>query len=216
MKLGFATYGADIATMQAMHARLSDPTRLLIHPTLNSIATGNDEAQAEAEGVLGVLRESNKPPSPSKAGLKRADPVRPLRFTAPSHRGWEVELDWQTGAIVGLWAPEQHDRRAPAPDEHSDQKWNGSLASPAFPLAQVMYSTFSGAVALSQDACCMLHAQCQGRCRTAFLLQQPAGCSNALQDKTTMRTTIITIMSLRPAGFSQILQNILCQVHCCV
>lgn len=91
------------------------------------------------------VRAGNSAPDPFAAGLQAADLSRPLRFAG---RHWELALSPETGAIIGMQpaaaASSQAGRRAGPGDATADPDADiASLASPAFPLAEVMYSTYS-------------------------------------------------------------------------
>ncbi|KAL4430828.1 hypothetical protein ABPG75_006084 [Micractinium tetrahymenae] len=110
-------------------------------------------AADEARQVVNAVRAGNRVPEPSATGFQAADLAQPLRF-AGHH--WAVTLSPETGAIVGL-EPQAAD---PGPGQQQGRQGGrkagpddaaalvglpagGSLASPAFPLAEVVYSTYS-------------------------------------------------------------------------
>ncbi|KAL4420038.1 hypothetical protein ABPG77_001288 [Micractinium sp. CCAP 211/92] len=108
-------------------------------------------AEEEGRQVVEAVRAGNHAPDPSARGLQAADLSGPLRFAS---RHWTLELSPDTGAIVGLepraaGSPHRGLRtgRRAGPDGASAalKAETSSLASPAFPLAEVLYTMHSDA-----------------------------------------------------------------------
>ncbi len=100
--------------------------------------------------MVEAVRAGNHAPDPSARGLQAADLSGPLRFAG---RHWALELSPDTGAIVNLepraaGSPHRGLRagRREGPDGASAalKAETSSLASPAFPLAEVLYTMHSG------------------------------------------------------------------------
>lgn len=107
-------------------------------------------AAEEARRAVEAFRAGNCVPDPTAGGFQPVDLSGPLHFAG---RHWSLALSPETGAIIGLEpraAGSRHHglqagrRGGPRDAAASLDSEVTSFASPDFPLAEIMYTMYSG------------------------------------------------------------------------